>query len=189
MSDNAERARLYPVVLSGYDPDWPLWYDREIKRLARLIGENTIARASHYGSTSVPGLAAKPTIDILLEIYQDTDIDGLIKKFPKPEYICLYPPTTPSEPPHLTVIKGYLPDGFAERVFHIHVYYYKNDGLYDEIIFRDYLRENPEAAAEYAALKYGLLGEFKFDRDGYTLAKTGFVRETLAKAKARLSPI
>ena len=63
-----ERAQLFPIILEEYNPAWAEWYIEEKANLERLIGIENIVRISHYGSTSVPGLLAKPTVDILLEI-------------------------------------------------------------------------------------------------------------------------
>ena len=174
-----ERARLFPVILSDYNPAWPQWFTEEKENLLRLIGANNIARISHYGSTSIPGLLAKPTVDILLEINDDTDIDKLITSLPYPEYICLNPPTAPSEPPHLMFLKGYTPTGFANKVYHIHVRYPSD---WDELHFRDYLIVYPETAAEYATLKAKLHKDFEYNRDGYTDAKSAFIRAVTEKA-------
>ncbi|MCL2487073.1 MAG: GrpB family protein [Oscillospiraceae bacterium] len=175
-----QRARLFPIILSNYNPAWPQWFAEEKANLERLIGAKHIVRTTHYGSTSVPGLTAKPTVDILLEISEDADLSQLIAALPAPEYICLNPPSMPSPPPHLMFIKGYTSTGFAERVYHIHVRY---PGDHDEVYFRDYLIAHPEAAAAYAALKRELRQKFEHDRDGYTAAKGGFIREITKKAR------
>lgn len=175
-----ERTRLFPIILSEYNPAWPQWFAEEKENLLCLIGAENIARISHYGSTSVSGLLAKPTVDILLEINEDTDIDNLITSLQYPEYICLNPPTTPSEPPHLMFLKGYTSTGFAEKVYHIHVRY---PGDWDELYFRNYLIAHPETAAEYATLKAKLHKDFEYDRDGYTDAKSAFIRAVTEKAR------
>jgi GrpB-like predicted nucleotidyltransferase (UPF0157 family) len=175
-----DRAALYPIILCEYNPAYPAWFDEEKENLMRLIGTENIVRIRHIGSTSVPGLLAKPTIDILLEIADNTDTVKLIAALHEPEYICLNPPTTPTPPPHMTFIKGYTATGFAERVFHIHVRY---KGDWDEPLFRDYLITHPETAAEYAELKRGIFSEFEHDRDGYTYAKTKFIKNVMKKAR------
>lgn len=176
------RARIYPVILSEYNPAWPDWFAKEKENLERLIGMEGIAGIHHYGSTSVPGLTAKPTIDILLEINETVVIDKLIAALPQPAYICLSGPalTMPTPPPHVMFLKGYLTDGFAEQVFHIHVVY---PGDHDELLFRDYLRTRADVAAEYAALKRRLFQDYEHDRDGYTAAKSAFIKTITAKAK------
>ncbi len=183
-TDEERRARIYPIILSEYNPAWPEWYAEEKTNLERLVGIDNIARISHFGSTSVPGLTAKPTIDILLEISEAADINKLITSLSSPDYIYLKEESAPSiltPPLHLMFLKGYLSDGFAERVYHIHVV---RPGDWDErLLFRDYLIAHPEAAAEYAALKQKLFENFEHDRDGYSSAKGAFIKEITDKAK------
>jgi GrpB-like predicted nucleotidyltransferase (UPF0157 family) len=181
-TDKERQARIYPIILSEYNPAWSEWFAEEKANLERLIGAENIARISHFGSTSVPGLTAKPTVDILLEIRDDANLSRLIDALSAPEYICLNPPDMPTLPPHLMFLKGYLPDGFAEKVYHIHVRYL---GDPDEFYFRDYLIAHPDAAAEYAGLKHRLFQNYEHDRDGYTAAKGAFIKEVTKQAKER----
>ncbi|NMA61184.1 MAG: GrpB family protein [Firmicutes bacterium] len=175
-------SKTYPIILSEYNPTWPEWYREEKGNLERLIGTENIKRISHYGSTAVPGLTAKPTIDILLEINETVDIDNLIDALPSEEYICLDEAklTIPTPPPHLMFLKGYLPHGFAEKVYHIHVVY---PGDHDELWFRDYLIAHPEIATEYGTLKRRLFLEYEYDRDGYTEGKGEFVKRITGEAR------
>lgn len=178
-TDQERRTRIYPIVLSEYNPAWPEWFAEEKANLEHLIGTENIARISHYGSTSVPGLTAKPTVDILLEINESTDIESLIAALPESEYICLREQTVDSFD-LVMFIKGYLSDGFADKVFHIHVRHPKD---WDELYFRDYLIAHPETASEYAALKCRLFKDFEHNRDGYTIAKGEFIKEITKKAR------
>jgi len=134
-----------------------------------------------YGSTVIPGLLAKPTVDILLEIKSDVDLKYIASRIPNPEYFCQWR-DMPDDP--LILYKGYTPNGFAEKVYHIHVRYF---GDWDELYFRDYLRVHPEAAFEYAALKRDLMQEFEHNRDGYTDAKGAFIREITERARNSMS--
>lgn len=183
-TDEERQARIYPIILSEYNTAWVEWFAEESMNLERLIGTENIAQISHFGSTSVPGLAAKPTVDILLEIKKDANVSKLIDALSSPEYICLNPPDMPTPPPHLVFLKGYTPTGFAEKVYHIHVRY---PGDWDELYFRDYLITNPETAAEYAALKRGLFKDYEHNRDGYTAAKGEFIKMITKKAREELS--
>ena len=176
---DAQRAALYPIILREYDAAWPTWFAEEADNLRRLIGGD-ILNIRHIGSTAVPGLVAKPTVDILLEVTDTTDIDRLMTALPAPEYICLHPPTIPTPPPHLTILKGYTSTGFAERVFHIHV---RHPGDWDEPLFCAWLTDHPDCAAQYAALKRQLAAQYTFDRDGYTTAKGEFIRNVMAMAR------
>ena len=183
-TDEERQARIYPIILSGYNTAWVEWFVEERMNLERLIGTENIAQISHFGSTSVPGLVAKPTVDILLEIKEDANVSKLIDALSSPEYICLNPPDMPTPPPHLVFLKGYTPTGFAEKVYHIHVRYPDD---WDELHFRDYLIANPVTAAEYAGLKRKLFKEFEFNRDGYTDAKSVFIKEITKKAREEVS--
>ncbi|MDR1906031.1 MAG: GrpB family protein [Clostridiales bacterium] len=176
-----ERAALFPIVLQEHNPAWKDWYAKEKNILTRLVGVGNIARISHYGSTAVPGLLAKPTIDILLEITDGANVDTLISNLENAGYVCIKQPKVPCSPsPSLMFLKGYTPLGFAEKVYHIHVRYY---GDWDELYFRDYLITHSDIAAEYAALKQKLQKEYEYDRDGYTEAKGEFIKATTEKAK------
>lgn len=179
-TDEERQARIYPIILSEYNLAWPEWFAEEKVKLERLIGTENIARINHFGSTSVPGLTAKPTVDILLEIRKEANVSKLIDALSLPEYICLNPPDMPTSPPHLVFLKGYTPTGFAEKVYHIHVRYPDD---WDELYFRDYLIAHPETASKYAALKTKLHKDFEYDRDGYTKAKTAFIHEVTEKAR------
>lgn len=77
---------------------------------------------------------------------------------------------------------GYTENGFAEKVFHLHL---RLEGDHDELYFRDFLIEYPQVAKEYEQLKLSLWKQFEHDRDGYTEAKTAFVRSVTEKAKQR----
>ena len=80
----------------------------------------------------------------------------------------------------LDLCKGYTPQGFADRVFHLHI---RHPGDWDEIVFRDYLRQNPRKAEEYAELKIELQKRFKHNRDAYTEAKGAFIRACVKEAR------
>ncbi len=176
---NEELWQLFPVILQDHRDEWIQWYEEERLELTRLIGEQNIERISHIGSTAVPGLIAKPTVDIFLEITPQCSEQKLIETLENSGYI--YNPQPQKPPPHMTFMKGYTPQGFAGKVFHIHVRY---EGNWDEPYFCDYLRRHPGVAAEYGALKVRLREKFEHDRDAYTEAKTDFVRRVTDMAKA-----
>ena len=80
----------------------------------------------------------------------------------------------------ISLNKGYTKDGFADKVYHIHLRY---TGDNDELYFRDYLNEHPQIAKEYEALKLELWKRYEHDRDAYTDAKTAFIRKLTAEAR------
>ncbi len=166
-----ELSRLFPIFLVAYNSEWPALFEQEACNIQRSIPQNFIFRIRHFGSTSVPEMVAKPTIDILLEIYEGTDPDFIITSFRDLAYY--YTPQPENPAPHMMFMKGYTPNGFYGQSFHVHVRY---PGDWDEIYFRDFLRIHPDIATEYASLKFQLQKKFEFDRDAYTQAKSSFIQ-------------
>jgi GrpB-like predicted nucleotidyltransferase (UPF0157 family) len=177
-----EILHLFPVILTGYQPEWPEIYQKEKKLIGKSIGQQNIVRMSHIGSTAIPGLIAKPTIDVLLEIQDDTDIHKLIANMQSCGYLFDAQPDMP--PPHMKFMKGYTPAGFQGQAFHVHVRY-RSD--WDELYFRDYLLAHPDIADEYARLKTELFKKYECDRNTYTEAKTDFIKRVTALAREELS--
>lgn len=172
--------QLFPIQLSDHNPDWPLWYEEERARLSVVLGDG-VAGIDHIGSTCVKGLPAKPIIDILLQLKPRADINIVKNLLIANGWLLMAESPDSSE---IDFNKGYTPEGFARKVYHLHV---KPIGDWDELYFRDYLASHPETAAEYARLKQSLLIKFEHNRDAYTEAKTEFVNACTAKARAEHS--
>lgn len=170
----AELWELFPIVLAPHNPMWRVWAKVEIKSLAALL-ESDNPVINHIGSTSVPYIQAKPIIDRLVEVTDQADFNRIKRLLEDSGYICMS-----EDCRRLSFNKGYTPKGFVEKVFHIHVH---RAGDNDEILFRDYLLSHPDTAKEYEKLKLSLLPEFKNNRDGYTEAKTDFVRAVVSAAR------
>ena len=168
---------LFPIVLTRHDPRWADWAREEMTTLSAILSGFDIS-ISHIGSTAIPGIMAKPTVDILVEIPRETDKEAVRKVMESAGYICMS-----ASGERMSFNKGYTPEGYAERVFHIH---FHPTGDNDEIRFRDYLIAHPDIAKEYERLKLSLLPRFKYNRDAYTAAKTDFVRRISALAKRAL---
>lgn len=178
---NEELWELFPIIISKHDPNWNEKYLQEKVIIEESIGIKNIARISHIGSTSVPNLLAKPTIDILIEIRDDADTDKLIANMEAAGYI--YSPQPDNPPPHMMFMKGYTPKGFKGQVYHIHVRY---SGDWNELYFRDYLKSHPDVADEYGKLKLKLKKKFEHNRDGYTYAKTEFIKRITKLAREEM---
>ena len=129
----------------------------------------------HIGSTSIEGIWAKPIIDILLEIPRSEDMGSIKRELLEHGYLLM----SESEG-RMTFNKGYTLQGFAERVFHLHLRYY---GDHDELYFRDYLKVHPDVAKDYEQLKLTLWKKYEYNRDAYTETKTDFIRRYTPKAK------
>jgi len=173
-----ELGKLFPVEITDYNKIWPKLYKLESKKIVKAVGESSIEKIHHIGSTSIKGLKAKPAIDVLLEVKSDANLDNLKESLTGIGYEATVQKDNP--PPHMTFYKGYTVNGFFGQVFHLHIRY---KGVQDEITFRDYLKKHPEFIKEYEELKLDLVGLYKFDRNGYTNAKTEFVCRILKEAK------
>ena len=164
--------QLFPIILKEHNPQYEKWYHIEQDNLIQHIGEEKIRRISHIGSTAVKGLIAKPTVDILMEIDISCDTEWLKEALLDMGWTLM---SSEKEPLMKMVFnKGYTPEGFAEKVYHLHVRFY---GDWNELYFRDYLRDHSETAVEYGKLKLSLFEQFEHDRDGYTDAKSEFVHK------------
>lgn len=167
-------SELFPVLLEPHNSSWKDYYLIERDILQSIFGDKLV-RINHIGSTSVYGLIAKPTIDILLEVSPNIDIPSITEKMRDRGYIVNTPPKD-----IIMYIKGYTPNGFEGQCVHIHVRYHDD---WDELYFRDYLIAHPEVANEYGELKIKLKEHYEYDRDAYTDAKGDFVRKYSERAR------
>ncbi|MFW6277430.1 MAG: GrpB family protein [Prolixibacteraceae bacterium] len=169
-----ELGKLFPIMLETYNPEWPAVFQKEKEYILKLLAPDLCGEIAHFGSTAVPGIIAKPTIDILVEIPSDEESrKQIIEKMQQAGYHHI--PRNDSPPPYPMFVKGYTPHGFEGQVFHLHCAPKSHSGLWNRLYFRDFLIRNPNTAREYETLKIRLAKEFQFDRDGYTVAKTVFV--------------
>lgn len=169
---------LFPIILKEHNADYKDWYEIEKQKLLSCLDRKTIMRINHIGSTAVEGLVAKPTVDILLEIDNESNIEQLTKDLLHNGWLLMSSTNSPYM--HRVFNKGYTKEGFAEKVYHLHVRYYGN---WNELYFRDYLINHEEVAKEYGKLKLKLIEKYEHDRDGYTDAKSYFVSKYTEKAK------
>ena len=167
-----------PVVIVEYDPRWPVMFEEEKTRLLGVIG-HVVEQVEHVGSTAVPGLGAKPIIDILIGLRRLDDAAQCIAPLQSLGY--QYVPEYEVELPE----RRYFRKG-SPRTHHIHMVELTSGFWERHLLFRDYLCTHPETAREYYELKKALAAKFGSDRDGYTDAKTEFVRSVEAEARSRL---
>ncbi|MBD5523445.1 MAG: GrpB family protein [Lachnospiraceae bacterium] len=167
--------QLFPIILTEHKPYWSEWYAEEAAMLKEVLPVSQVVRISHIGSTAIEGIWAKPIVDILVEITEDSDFQTFKNLLVEAGYLCMS-----ENDQRLSFNKGYTENGFAERVFHLHL---RRSGDNDELYFRDYLIAHPDAAKEYEKLKLSLWKPYEHDRDGYTEAKSKLVKEYTSKAK------
>ena len=169
---------LFPIILKEHNPEYKEWYENEKMQLFGCVRNQDIKRISHIGSSAVEGLLAKPTVDILLEVDDKCVIAKLIESLCENGWTLMSGEYKPDL--NLVFNKGYTQDGFAEKVYHLHVRYLRD---WDELYFCDYLVDHTDVAAQYGNLKLSLLKEYEHNRDGYTEAKSEFIMRYTEKAK------
>jgi len=161
------------MVVVEYSTDWPDLYEQEAA-LIRLALADVLVRCHHIGSTSVPGLAAKPVIDMLLEVSSVEQMDAYDEAMKALSYL----------PKGEFGIPGrrYYPKGGDERTHHAHAFAVGDPQVGKHLAFRDYLRTHPAAAANYAAIKREAAAAHTTDPDGYVAFKHDFVERMVAEA-------
>lgn len=171
--------RLFPIALVNHNPEWKAIYKREKNRIIESIGTEIILRIEHFGGSSIPSIKSKPYIDLLIEVSKELLFDkNLITKFSSLGYEYFKVPYRENIEAYMSFGKGYNLEGKQEQIFHIHMCP-KENLMWQQIDFRDYLNENIERAKQYEDLKIQLASEFKNDRGAYVLGKTKFIKETL----------
>ena len=160
-----------------YDPSWPASFEAARGDLAAVVPE--ALAIEHVGSTSVPGLASKPTVDVLLVV------DELALVLDRTSELAdigfEYRPGSFAPERHHLFFRRMAGGG---RTHHLHVLASSSPEPDDYRLFRDYLRANPDAAASYEAAKFNLADRFARDRTSYVQAKEPIVEELLAAARA-----
>jgi len=162
-----------PITIQHYDPIWPQQFETHRSRIAATLGD-LAAAIEHVGSTSVPGLSAKPVIDIDVLLRSASDLALVINRLSSLGYDHrgnlgiagreAFQAPSHDFPHHLYV----CPPGSEEYKRHL--------------AFRNYLRTHAEDAQAYDTLKHHLADKFRADRDSYTLAKSEFIAEILHRA-------
>lgn len=163
--------------LDPYDESWPRNYELEAAQLRRVIGP-MLVQIEHVGSTAVPGLAAKPIIDMLAAVTSWDGLHGLAERLRALGYD--HTPFSDTDDPQ--VFRKGPTEGGQLRTHHLHVTAAGSSYWRRLLAFRNHLRAHPEDAAAYAQLKRELVSRLANQPDRYTNAKTEFVRETEVKA-------
>lgn len=163
------------IVIAEYDPAWAESYEHDRAAISGALGE-VVRAIAHVGSTAVPGLAAKPIIDIMLGVDGD-DLDRIIEPLARIGYE--YNPDWEISMPRRRYFRRRRRDGTATH--HLHAVPIGGEFWIRHLRFRDYLRAHPSTAEEYAALKRELARQYKGAVD-YTSAKTAFIQSVEAAA-------
>jgi GrpB-like predicted nucleotidyltransferase (UPF0157 family) len=166
------------VEIVPYDPTWPALFAAEAERLRSALDPDQVLGIEHFGSTAVPGLAAKPIIDILiavasLPIAKATMVEPILAL----GYV--YWAENP-KPDRMFFVKGMPPYG-ERRTHHIHITEPDGEMWRRRLPFRDHLRADPDEARRYEALKRDLARRYPADRERYSDAKTDYVEAIYRK--------
>ena len=167
------------IAVIPYCSDWPAKYEQEKSLLLRAIGSVAVA-VSHIGSTAVGGLAAKPIIDIMLEVTSLAELDACEEKIEALGYQAMGE----------FGIEGrrYYRKGGDTRTHQIHAFQTADENLVRHLAFRDYLRNHPDVRDEYGDLKTKVASLCDHDIDRYCDGKKDFIKLHEAKALEWISP-
>jgi GrpB-like predicted nucleotidyltransferase (UPF0157 family) len=182
LRNRIERLGRETVEIVAYDP---AWHQRFLDERARLLARfpHLISRIEHCGSTAVPGLSAKPIVDMLVEVTSlDETVALIVPALEADGYEYLWRPTSGEDiPPFYAWFIKRNPEG--QRTHHIHMVE-RDFPQWEALLFRDYLIANPLTAREYMDLKERLAAQFRNDREAYTDGKGEFVRRITGVARA-----
>jgi GrpB-like predicted nucleotidyltransferase (UPF0157 family) len=166
------KVRSDPIEVVDYDPRWPGQFERMRRRLAKELGAVAV-RIDHVGSTAVPGLAAKPVIDIQVSVPDVEDEAAYVAAIERCGVALRY-----REKGHRYV----RPAPGKPRRYQVHVCSAGSKWERDHILFRDFLRTHAEEARRYEAVKYDVAGHHRSDRIAYNDAKGPLIAEMLGRA-------
>jgi GrpB-like predicted nucleotidyltransferase (UPF0157 family) len=160
-----------PVRIVPHDPSWPARFEAEKVLLEQTLGAWVTGGIHHVGSTAVPGLAAKPVIDVLVGVHDLLSSRACIEKLAKLDYrYALY---------RADEMHWLCKPERSHRTHHLHLVPTGSRRFRAELAFRDALRADSDLAEEYATLKRALAEDFEHDREGYTRAKAAFIEKAL----------
>ncbi len=165
-----------PVRIAAYDPTWVARFVEQRDRLSRLLAPWLAAPIEHVGSTSVPGLAAKPVVDVLALVRSLDEARSAVDVLSGDGWLW-WP-----DDPHRDHRLWFLRPGPAHRTHHLHVHEHGCPHARAKVAFRDALRADAALAADYAALKQRLARQHRYNRNAYTNAKGEFVERVLRDA-------
>lgn len=161
------------VKLAPYQAEWPRLFEAEKKELQGAIGQYVLD-IQHVGSTSIPGIPAKPILDIGIAVSNFEEATICIAPLEQLGYVYRGENGIPR--------RHYFRKG-APRTHHLHMNEITSPDWENQILFRDYLRQHPQVAQEYAALKTRLARQYDRDREQYLIEKAPFIEEVLRLAR------
>src|SRR5215510_9190129 len=162
-----------PVIVEPYDPAWPMRFDSERKALVPVLARWLAGPIEHIGSTAVPGLPAKPVIDIMGAVRDLSSTKAAIEALMPLRY-CYFDYKA-------DVMHWFCKPSDLERTHHLHLVPFGSQLWHERLAFRDCLRRDEKTRREYSELKMRLAAEFRDDREAYTETKTEFIQSVLRR--------
>jgi len=182
LQQRIEAAVKEEISIVPYNPDWPKMFHDERIYLRSILPSQLIGRIEHFGSTAIPGLAAKPIIDVLVEASSLDDTQSqVVPLMEAAGYDYFW--RTDETPPYAWFIKR---NATGVRTHHIHMVE-ADSKLWERLLFRDYLRQFPDEAKRYEELKKSLAGKHSQDRIAYTRGKTDYILSVMDSARQYFS--
>lgn len=165
-----------PIEIAEYDPKWVQAFQLERRVLCDALAPWLVGVPEHIGSTAVPGLAAKPIIDIMAPVPSLEDSRAAIAAAAGVGYIYF--------PYRAELMHWFCKPSPSARTHHLHLVPMGSRLWNERLAFRDALRADGHLRAEYRELKLALAAQYRHDRDGYTDAKAPFIHRVLKGAAA-----
>jgi GrpB-like predicted nucleotidyltransferase (UPF0157 family) len=167
------------VHLAEYDPNWPDMFKAESEIARELLG-NTAVAIHHIGSTAVPGLVAKPIVDLMIEVSDLERVQSMTDEFKAAGYEVLGESGIPGR--HFITRNS-----AGQRTYDIHIFQTGHHEIEQMILFRDRMLENPAEAEAYSKLKRKLANQYQYDPVRYTQEKTEFIVSAIEAQRSKVS--
>ena len=162
------------VEVVSYNSNWKGMYKEESEKIKNILSD-IIIDIHHIGSTAIPGIKAKPVIDILVEVKNIEAVDRYNNKMEELGYEVMGEYGIPK--------RRFFRKGGDKRTHHIHIFQVGNEEIERHIKFKEYLIAHPDKAREYSRLKEELANKYTYDVDNYTNRKSDFIKEIDRKVK------
>lgn len=165
------------IIIQTDDNAWAEAYTAEANAVRACLGKPEL-RIEHIGSTAVPGLAAKPVLDMMVGVENLSEADNWAARLKMIGYEQVHHPSMPER-------RFFRKGSRGAGTHHLHVYKYKSEAWINQCLFRDELRRFPHKRRRYERLKHALVCLYPNDRKSYTAAKAPFIQHTIEQAKSR----
>jgi GrpB-like predicted nucleotidyltransferase (UPF0157 family) len=167
---------LRKITVVPHNPIWERLFTDEAAHLSTVFGREALA-ITHIGSTSIPGIYAKPIIDIMVVVPEIHRVDALSHMMVSLGY-------RPKGENGLAGRRFFTKGGDSERKFNVHTFQTGHPEINRCLDFRDYLQTHELEARTYSALKQALAADYPHDIDGYMAGKDAFIKKTIDRARA-----